>query len=85
MNYVKKQFKKMIDNGYIYEKEEQQDFYSAVDLVVNKLERQIRKNKTRMNKNNTINLTKFSLFETTNKYKIESNNNIEKLVIFSSL
>ena len=26
MNYVQEQFKKMIDNGYIYEKEEQQDF-----------------------------------------------------------
>lgn len=31
----------------------------------------IKVGKTRMNKNNTINLTRFSLFETTNKYKIE--------------
>lgn len=30
--------------------EEQQDFYSAVDLVVNKLERQIRKNKAKLQK-----------------------------------
>ena len=28
--------------------EEAEDFYSAVDLVVNKLERQIRKNKTKL-------------------------------------
>ena len=30
--------------------EESEDFYSAVDLVVNKLERQIRKNKTKLKK-----------------------------------
>ena len=30
--------------------EEQQDFYAAVDLVINKLERQIRKNKTKLQK-----------------------------------
>lgn len=30
--------------------EEQQDFYSAVDLVINKLERQIRKNKSKLQK-----------------------------------
>ena len=30
--------------------EEQQDFYSAIDLVINKLERQIRKNKTKLQK-----------------------------------
>lgn len=30
--------------------EEAEDFYSAVDLVVNKLERQIRKNKTKLKK-----------------------------------
>ena len=31
----------------------------------------IKVGKTRMNRKNTINLTRFSLFETTNKYKIE--------------
>ena len=30
--------------------EESEDFYSAVDLVINKLERQIRKNKTKLKK-----------------------------------
>ena len=30
--------------------EEQQDFYAAVDLVINKLERQIRKNKSKLQK-----------------------------------
>lgn len=30
--------------------EEQQDFYAAVDLVINKLERQIRKNKVKLQK-----------------------------------
>ena len=30
--------------------EEQQDFYAAVDLVINKLERQIRKNKAKLQK-----------------------------------
>ena len=29
---------------------EEQDFYSAVDMVINKLERQIRKNKTKLQK-----------------------------------
>ena len=35
--------------------EENEDLYAAIDLVTDKLERQIRKNKTRLNKQNMIN------------------------------
>ena len=36
--------------------EEQEDFYAAVDLVINKLERQIRKNKSKLQKREKIKL-----------------------------
>ena len=35
--------------------EENDDLYAAIDLVTDKLERQIRKNKTRLKKQNTVN------------------------------
>lgn len=38
--------------------EEANDLYAAIDLVTDKLERQIRKNKTRLNKQNEINKIK---------------------------
>lgn len=41
--------------------EESQDFYSAVDLVVNKLERQIRKNKTKLKKKEKIGIKEFNI------------------------
>jgi len=41
--------------------EEAEDFYSAVDLVVNKLERQIRKNKTKLKKKEKTGIKEFNM------------------------
>ena len=41
--------------------EEQQDFYAAVDLVINKLERQIRKNKAKLQKRDKTKTKEFNL------------------------
>lgn len=41
--------------------EESEDFYSAVDLVVNKLERQIRKNKTKLKKKEKTGIKEFNI------------------------
>ena len=41
--------------------EEAEDFYSAVDLVVNKLERQIRKNKTKLKKKEKLGIKEFNI------------------------
>lgn len=43
--------------------EEQQDFYSAVDLVVSKLERQIRKNKAKLAKREKKGVKEFNIDE----------------------
>ena len=43
--------------------EEANDFYSAVDLVVNKLERQIRKNKTKLKKKEKNGTREFNIDE----------------------
>ena len=42
---------------------EEQDFYSAVDMVINKLERQIRKNKTKLQKREKKGLTELNVDE----------------------
>jgi len=47
------------------------DLYEAIDLVVEKLERQIRKNKTRMNKINKESIVAFIDFEITDEEKKE--------------
>ena len=41
--------------------EEQQDFYAAVDLVINKLERQIRKNKVKLQKRDKAKSKEFNI------------------------
>ena len=41
--------------------EEQQDFYAAVDLVINKLERQIRKNKSKLQKRDKNKMKEFNV------------------------
>lgn len=41
--------------------EEQEDFYAAVDLVINKLERQIRKNKAKLQKRDKVKTKEFNL------------------------
>ena len=43
--------------------EESEDFYSAVDLVINKLERQIRKNKTKLKKKEKTGIKEFNMEE----------------------
>lgn len=50
-------------NKYTLRAEERQvDLYAAIDLVIDKLERQIRKNKTRLtSKNKNIDVTEFKL------------------------
>ena len=45
--------------------DESQDFYSAVDLVVNKLERQIRKNKSKLNKREKSGIKEFNIDDIT--------------------
>ena len=54
--------------------EESEDFYSAVDLVVNKLERQIRKNKTKLKKKEKSGIKEFNI---DNIMDIPEENNIE--------
>ncbi len=46
-------------------------FTKNVTVYNYKDDKHVKVGKTRMNRNNTINLTRFSLFETTNKYKVE--------------
>ena len=41
--------------------EEQQDFYAAVDLIINKLERQIRKNKAKIEKREKCGVKEFNV------------------------
>ena len=41
--------------------EEQEDFYAAVDLVINKLERQIRKNKAKLQKRDKTKTKEFNI------------------------
>lgn len=71
--------KKIILRG----EESHQDLYAAIDLVSEKIERQMRKNKTRMNKKiNKPNMTDFiidfeSIKEEEDKTKIVKHKNIE--------
>ena len=60
--------------------EEDKDLYAAIDLVTDKLERQIRKNKTRLNKQNLENKYKeFNFdYEITNDEEIEEDEVIVK-------
>ncbi len=55
--------------------DEERDFYAAVDMVLDKLERQIRKNKTRLEKKSHSHETQF-IFE--GDYSVEEN--ISKIV-----
>ena len=55
--------------------EEQEDFYAAVDLVINKLERQIRKNKAKLESRNK---TKSKEFNVDDLIPIEENDEVVK-------
>lgn len=62
--------------------EENEDLYAAIDLVTDKLERQIRKNKTRLNRNNKESVKEFNFDyevkdEEASKEKIVKRKNIE--------
>lgn len=54
--------------------EEQEDFYAAVDLVINKLERQIRKNKAKLQKRDKVKKE----FNLDDLIPIEDNNDVVK-------
>ena len=56
--------------------EEQEDFYAAVDLVINKLERQIRKNKAKLESRNK---TKSKEFNVDDLIPIEEDSSIVKV------
>lgn len=56
--------------------ESQDDFYKAVDKTIDKLERQIRKNKTRLSRHTKV--SKEILFEDTANNDLEDNNKIIK-------
>lgn len=47
------------------------DLYAAIDLVIEKLERQIRKNKTRLHKYNKETMVEFIDFDTTEEEAVE--------------
>ena len=51
------------DKFILRSEEESKDLYAAIDLVTDKLERQIRKNKTRLNRQNTDNKLKEFKFD----------------------
>ena len=51
--------------------DESQDFYSAVDLVVNKLERQIRKNKSKLKKREKSGIKEFNIDDITDNGEYE--------------
>ena len=55
------------DKYVIRSEEANDDLYAAIDLVVDKLERQIRKNKTKLKKQNTANIEYFNFDYETSK------------------
>ena len=66
------------DNFILRSEEEHDDLYAAIDLVIDKLERQIRKNKTKMKKQNTNNKYKQFNFEYEVEQEEEEDNKIVK-------
>lgn len=65
------------DKFILRSEEEDKDLYAAIDLVTDKLERQIRKNKTRLNRKNTDNSYKDFNFD----YEITPEENEEEEII----
>ena len=56
--------------------EENEDLYAAIDLVTDKLERQIRKNKTRLNKNIKDNIKEFNF-----DYELKDNEEADEKIV----
>ena len=67
------------DKFILRSEEEDKDLYAAIDLVTDKLERQIRKNKTRLNKQNFDNKFKELNFE----YELQENedDSVEEVIV----
>ena len=66
------------DKFILRSEEEDKDLYAAIDLVSDKLERQIRKNKTRLNKQNVDN--KYKEFDLDYEINEEESNEDEVIV-----
>lgn len=66
------------DNFILRSEEENEDMYAAIDLVLDKLERQIRKNKTKLNKRNNNNRFKEFNFDYEILEEEEEDNKIVK-------
>ena len=56
--------------------EENEDLYAAIDLVTDKLERQIRKNKTRLNRNIKENIKEFNF-----DYELEKDEEADEKIV----
>lgn len=73
-----------MDNLILRSEEEHDDLYAAIDLVIDKLERQIRKNKTKL-KNQNMSNNKFKQFnfeyEDTNDEEEETNKIVKRKTI----
>lgn len=67
------------DKFILRSEEEDKNLYAAIDLVTDKLERQIRKNKTRLNKQNTDN--KYKEFNFDYEITTEEETNEEEQIV----
>ena len=67
-----------MDNFILRSEEEHDDLYAAIDLVIDKLERQIRKNKTKLKNQNINNKYKQFNFEYETLVEEEEDNKIVK-------
>ena len=67
------------DKFILRSEEEDKDLYAAIDLVSDKLERQIRKNKTRLNKQNIDN--KYKEFNFDYEITEEDESNEEEIIV----
>ena len=67
------------DNFILRSEEEDKDLYAAIDLVSDKLDRQIRKNKTRLNKQNVDN--KYKDFNFDYEYEEDEESSEEEIIV----
>ena len=67
------------DKFILRSEEEDKDLYAAIDLVTDKLERQIRKNKTRLNRQNADN--KYKDFNFDYETTTEENDDEEEIIV----
>ena len=83
--YGKKQIVEVTINAYkmiLRGEEAHQDLYAAIDLVSDKIERQIRKNKTKLHKHNTrVNYKEFNMDYDVEEGEIEENKIVKRKTI----